>query len=134
MSPFRTLEQVIGQLSVGPTGTVQPLLNGAVDDPAANLIGQGVGDGGSAAWCLAAGQSGESLVRVGVEPPLDGAWVDGQIVCDVLVASAALGQTDDQEAFTDFGVGFLAEGVVEPLSFLQRQADANQGIKVPLVG
>jgi hypothetical protein len=87
---------VIGQLSVGTTGTVQPLRNGAVDDPAANLI--------------------------------------GQIVCDVLVGSAALGQTDDQEAFTDFGVGFLAEGVVEPLSFLQRQADANQGIKVPLVG
>jgi hypothetical protein len=65
---------------------------------------------------------------------LDGAWVDGQIVCDVLVVSAALGRTDDQQAFSDFGVGFLAEGVVEPLSFLQRQADANQGIKVPLVG
>src|SRR5438309_712836 len=38
------LPQVAGQLLVGPVGPVEALLGRAVDDPAADLVGQAVGD------------------------------------------------------------------------------------------
>src|SRR5262249_25468195 len=118
----------------GPAGAVQSLLGGAVDDPTAYLVGQGVGDSGPAAWGLAAAQPSEALVPVRVEPALNGAWADGQILCDVLVRPAAVGQADDQEAVFDLGVGFLADSLVEALGFRRRHADANHGLAVPLLG
>jgi hypothetical protein len=119
---------------VGPASAVQPLLGRAVDDPTAYLVGQGVGNSGPAAWGLAAAQSSEALVQVSVEPALDRAWGDGQILCDVLVESATLGEADDQEAVFDLRVAFLAEGVVEALGLRRRQADANHGLSAPLLG
>ena len=34
------LEQVVGQLGVGPVGPVEPLAGRPLDDPAADLLGQ----------------------------------------------------------------------------------------------
>ncbi len=47
---------------------------------------------------LAGPEGVEAPGQVGVEPPLDGAWGDAQVVGDVLMLTAPVGQADDLEA------------------------------------
>ncbi len=62
---------MVGELGMGPAGTVQSLRGGAVDDPAANRVGQDVGDGRPTTGSLTAAQSCQALVQVGLGGGID---------------------------------------------------------------
>jgi hypothetical protein len=119
------LEQVVGQLLVGPVGAVETLLGRPLDHPALHLVGQPGGDLAGVARGLARADALEAALQVGVEPALDGARGTGQVLCDVLVRPVAAGQPDDLDAVAVLRVGLLTEGLVEPLGLLLRQADAD---------
>src|SRR5262249_55574349 len=65
------LQQVVGQLLVGPVGPVQAASRRPVDDPTADLVGHRVGDVGSLALSLFGEQALEAVFAVGVEPAGD---------------------------------------------------------------
>lgn len=70
---------------------------------------------------------GEAGFEIAVEPPLDGAWSDGQVGGDILVGPAPVGQPDDLEAVPELRVGRLAESLFESLGFGFGESDADQG-------
>src|SRR5262249_56879283 len=77
----RGLVEVVGQLGVGPVGPVEPLLGRPLDPPAATA-----GRGRRSAWAspprFTGAQAVEAALQVGVEPALDGARGDAQVLGD----------------------------------------------------
>lgn len=119
------LQQVIGQLFMGPVGAVQPLLGRPFDDPALDLLGQFGRDVAGLARGLARADAVEATVEIGVEPALHGACGDGQVGSDVLVGSVATGKADDLDAVFVLRVGLLAVGLLEALRLPFGQSDAD---------
>ena len=66
-----SFQQMVGQFLMGPTGPVQSLLGGAVNDPAANFVGQGGRNLGRVALGLARSKMIETAFAVGIQPPGD---------------------------------------------------------------
>src|SRR4051812_41524197 len=95
---------MVYQFLVGPVGTVQPLLGWPLDDPAADLVGQGVGDLGRGPLGLPRLQGVQSAVAVGVEPAGHAAAVDAEVSGDVLSWSSAVRHEDDLHAVTQLAV------------------------------
>ena len=89
------LEQVVGQLGVGPVRPVQALFGRSIDDPPADLVGQARRDRARGPLGFAGPEPAEPAFQVGVEPALDSSAVDAQVGGDVLVSAAAMGQEDD---------------------------------------
>src|SRR5262245_43352467 len=69
----RGLVQVVGQLGVGPVGSVQAAGGRPVEDPAADRVGQGGRDLGCRALSLSGRQAVQAPLQVGVEPAGHGA-------------------------------------------------------------
>jgi hypothetical protein len=125
------LEQVVGQLLVGPVGAVEALRGRPLDDPALEFVGQYGGDLAGLARGQARTQAVEPAFEVGVEPALDGARGDGQVLGDLLVGPVPGGQADDLDAIAELGVGFVAVGLIEPLRFLVWHANADHSLGLP---
>src|SRR5262245_3834025 len=119
------LEQVVSQLFVGPVRPVEPTAGRAADDPGADRVGQGVGEGGGLALGLSRGQGVQPAVAGGVEPAGDAAAVEGKVLGDLLTRSAGVSQQDDLEAVTELAIVGGAEQPLQPsgLRFGQRDAD-----------
>jgi hypothetical protein len=86
--------QGVGQFLVGSVGVVQPLRRRPFDAPAFDLVGQFGGDLPGLTGRLAWAEAIEPAFAVGVEPALDGAWVDGQALGNLLVGPVPGGQAD----------------------------------------
>lgn len=122
------LEEVVGQLLVGPAGPVQALAGGPLDDPAAQLVGQRRGDLARLALGLAGLEAAEAAGAVGVEPAGDGPAVEPQVGGDVLACPAAVGHEDDLEAVAQFAVVGGAEEGVEAVGLWRWELNTDQGI------
>lgn len=114
------LEQVVGQLGVGPVGPVEPVLRGTVDDPLPEDRGQVGGELGPRPGCLPGAEAVESAVEVGAEPPLDGPRGGAGVGRHVRVAAAPVGHPDDLDPVPQPGVGRLAEGLVQAMQVIVR--------------
>jgi hypothetical protein len=122
------LEQVIGQLLVGPGGPVQAAGGRPVDHPALDRVGQAGGDLGRGALGLAGPEAVGAAVEGGVEPALDGARRDAQVGGAVRVPPAAMGQEHDLEAVAPLAVRGPAERLRKAPGLGVRQVDADHGL------
>ena len=121
------LAEVVGQLGVSPVGSVEPLLGGPFDDPAADDPGQMGRDRRGMSLGLAGLEGGDSALEVSVEPVLNGSRGDAQVGGDVLVGSTPMGQPDDLEAIMELAIGRLEEGLFEASGVGVGQLDADHG-------
>src|SRR5262245_59002998 len=96
-----TLVAGFGQLSVGPVGAPPAGGVGPADDPVAEDGGKLGEERGGGALGLLGPQSVEVAVEVGVEPALDGARRDAEVLSDVLVGPSAGRHQDDLHAVAE---------------------------------
>src|SRR5262249_39872030 len=104
----------------GPVGSVQPLPDGAVDDPLLqdrSEVGRqlGLSPGG-----LARAEALQAALQVGVEPALDTAGADGEVFRDGLMGAAALGQQDDLGAVPHAAVRGGPKGLLKNAELVRR--------------
>jgi hypothetical protein len=71
------------------------------------------------------GVAQEAGFEIAVEPPLDGAWGDGQLGGDVLMRPAPVGQADDRKAVPERPVGRPEECLRECVNFGFGELDAD---------
>jgi hypothetical protein len=119
------LEQVVGQLGVGPVGPVEPLLGWPVDDPLAEGRGQVGGQLGFGPLGLAWLELVQAAGQVGVEPALGRPRGGPGVGSDLRVLAAPVGHQDNLDAVPEGAIGGRLEQAFQLANLGVGQGDAD---------